>query len=184
MMNIDKVLNSKRLTLALTGLTPQEFVDLLPVFKQVWQDKKQSDYRKNRKRRVRKPGGGRIGFLSRTESGRRHDFDMLKEHAPPKYVPPEIKQHMDMGFKGYHTQFPDHKISMPERKPRNRDLCKTKTQKNARKSRIRVLVEHAICGVKRFRITTDVFRNKLQGSDDKAMLISCGLWNYHLAASR
>lgn len=306
MMNIDKVLNSKRLTLALIGLTPQEFVDLLPAFKQVWQDKKQSDYRKNRKRRVRKPGGGRkgflremrdklffilfyykcyptydvltffygfdrangfrrqeqlteilektlgkkmalperrlrkieeflemfpeakevfvdgterpiqrpkdsnrqkdkysgkkkrhtvkniiiadkrrrIGFLSKTESGRRHDFDMLKEHAPPKYVPPEIKQHMDMGFKGYHAQFPDHKISMPERKPRTKELSKTKLRQNKRKSAIRVLVEHAICGVKRFRITTDIFRNKLQGSDDKAMLISCGLWNYHLAASR
>lgn len=306
MMNIDKILNSKRLTLALTGLTPQEFADLLPVFKQVWQDKKLSEYRKHRKQRVRKPGGGRkgflkemqdklffilfyykcyptydvltflygfdrangfrrqeqlteilektlgrkmalperrlrkieeffemfpeakevfvdgterpvqrpknkeqqkdkysgkkkrhtvkniiiadkrkrIGFLSKTESGRQHDFTMLKKHAPPKYVPPEIKQHMDMGFKGYRAQFPDHKISMPERKPRTKELSKTKLQRNKRKSSVRVLVENAICGVKRFRITTDVFRNKLQGSDDKAMLISCGLWNYHLAASR
>jgi len=48
---------------------------------------------------------------------------------------------------------------------------------------VRVLVEHAICGVKRFRITTDVFRNRLKESEDKAMLISCGLWNYHLAIS-
>lgn len=306
MMNIDKVLNKKRLTLALTGLTPQEFTALLPLFEQVWRDKKQQDYRKNREQRVRKPGGGRkgflrdaqdklffillyykcyptydvltflygfdrangfrrqeqlteilektlgrkmvlperrlrkveeffemfpearevfidgterpiqrpkdskqqkdkysgkkkrhtvkniiitdkykrIGFLSKTEGGRQHDFSMLKEHAPPRYTPTAIKQHLDLGFKGYHVQFPCHKISMPERKPRTRDLCKTKLLQNKKKSGWRVLIEHAICGAKRFRITTDVFRNKLKGSDDKAMLISCGLWNYHLAASR
>jgi len=66
-MNIDKVLNRKRLTLALTGLTPQEFTALLPSFEQAWRDKKQQDYRKNRKQRVRKPGGGRKGFLRETQ---------------------------------------------------------------------------------------------------------------------
>lgn len=306
MMNINKILNSRRLTLALTGLAPQEFVNLLPEFTQVWQDKKQSDYRRNRKHRIRKPGGGRkgflreiqdklffilfyykcyptydvltflygfdrangfrrqeqltgilektlgkkmalperklrkieeffemfpearevfvdgterpiqrpkdpeqqkdkysgkkkrhtvkniiiadkhkwIGFLSKTESGRKHDFDILKEQAPPKYMPTTIKQHLDLGFKGYHAQFPNHKISMPERKPRTRELCKTKLLQNKKKSGWRVLVEHAISGPKRFRIATDVFRNKLKGADDKAMLIPCGLWNYHLAMSR
>lgn len=305
MINIDKVLNRRRLTLALTGLTPQEFIDLLPIFEQVWQDKQQQDYRKNRKQRTRKPGGGRKGFLremqdklffilfyykcyptydvltflygfdrgngfrrqeqmteilektlgkkmvlperrlkkveeffkmfpearevfvdgterpvqrpkdskqqkekysgkkkrhtiknivisnkkkkilflSKTEGGRQHDFKMLKEHAPPKRIPTTVRQHLDLGFNGYKVQFPNHKISMPERKPRNRYLCKTKILQNKRKSGIRVLVEHAIGGVKRFRITTDVFRNKLEGADDKAMLISCGLWNYHLATS-
>ena len=306
MMNIDKILKSKRLTLALTGLTSQEFVYLLPSFEKAWFDKKDYEYRKHRKQRARKPGGGRrgflreiqdklffilfyykcyptydvltflygfdrangfrrqeqmteilektlgrkmalperrlkrieeflemfpearevfidgterpiqrpknkeqqkdkysgkkkrhtvknliiadkhkrIGFLSKTESGRQHDFTMLKKHAPPKAIPKKVKQHLDLGFKGYQAQFPDHKISMPDRKPRTKDLCKTKLLKNKKKSGWRVLVEHAIGGVKRFRITTDVFRNKLQGSDDKAMLISCGLWNYHLSMSR
>ncbi|MEK6947601.1 MAG: transposase family protein [Nanoarchaeota archaeon] len=291
--------------MALTGLTPHEFINLLPEFSLVWQEKKQQDYRKNIENRIRKPGGGRkgflkdtqdklffillyykcyptydvltllygfnrangfrrqeqltkilektlgkkmvlperrlrkleeflemfpeakevfidgterpiqrpkdkkrqkdkysgkkkrhtvknivitdkhrkIGFLSKTESGRQHDFSMLKEHAPPKYIPPKIKQHMDMGFKGYHAQFPDHRISMPERKPRTRELSEIKLKQNKKKSSIRVLVEHAIGGVKRFRITTDVFRNKVNGFDDKAMLISCGLWNYHLSMS-
>lgn len=305
MMNIDKVLHNRRLTLALTGLTPQEFIDLLPTFERVWQAVKQQDYSKNRKNRMRRPGGGRkgflrgmhdklffilfyykcyptydvltflygfdrangfrrqkqmthilektlgrkmvlperrlrkveefftmfpeakevfidgterpiqrpknltqqkdkysgkkkrhtvkniliadkhkrIGFLSKTESGRKHDFEMFKKHAPPHYIPTTVKQHMDLGFKGYHAQFPDHKISMPDRKPRIRDLSKTKLQQNKKKSSWRALVEHAICGTKRFRIVTDVFRNKVKGSDDKAMLISCGLWNYHLKMS-
>lgn len=303
MMNIEKVLKNKRLTLALTGLTPEEFLNLLPLFGQTWQEAKQKDYRQHRKHRGRKPGGGRkgflremhdklffilfyykcyptydiasflwgfdranafrrqeqlteilektldkkmvlpkrrlkrveeffemfpeakevfvdgterpvqrpkdsqaqkdtysgkkkrhtiknivitdkrrrVGFLSKTEGGRQHDFTMLKEHAPPKFVPTNILLRMDLGFKGYHAQFPDHNISMPERKPRIKELSRTKVRQNARKSRMRVLVEHAIGGVKRFRITTDVFRNKREGAGDKAMLLPCGLWNYHLA---
>lgn len=302
MMNINKILKSKRLTLALTGLTPEEFQNLLPLFAKTQQDIKLNYYYNHQKQRKRKPGGGRkgylretldklffilfyykcyptydvasllwgfdrsnafhqqkqlteilektlgkkmalpkrrlkkveeffemfpeakevfvdgterpiqrpkdskdqkekysgkkkrhtiknivisdnhkrIGFLSKTEGGQKHDFSMLKDHAPPKFIPPNILQHLDLGFKGYQAQFPFHRISMPERKPRTKDLGRTKTQQNARKSRTRVLVEHAICGVKRFRITTDVFRNKVKGAGDKAMLISCGLWNYHL----
>ena len=63
MMNIEKVLHNERLTLALTGLTPNEFTELLPTFEQVWRDVRQQDYRRNRKHRTRKPGGGRKGFL-------------------------------------------------------------------------------------------------------------------------
>lgn len=123
----------------------------------------------------------RIGFLSQTVSGKTHDFTILKKHAPPRYIPVTVRQRVDLGFKGYHKQYPEHCVSMPARKPRTRELSRTVKEQNSRKARIRVLVEHAICGIKRFRIVTDVFRNKLKNFDDTAMLISAGLWNYHLA---
>ena len=126
----------------------------------------------------------RIGFLSKTVAGKTHDFTILKEHAPPKYIPKTVRQRVDLGFKGYHQQYPNHTVSMPVRKPRTRQLSRTVKEQNARKSRIRVLVEHAIGGIKRFRITTDVFRNKLKDFDDTTMLISSGLWNYHLSMMR
>ena len=94
-----------------------------------------------------------------------------------------VRQRVDLGFKGYQKQYPKHLISMPIRKPRTRELSKTVKEQNRKKSSIRVLVEHAIGGIKRFRITTDVFRNKLKDFDDTAMLISSGLWNYHLVSS-
>lgn len=125
-----------------------------------------------------------IGFLSRTVGGKTHDFTLLKEHAPPKYIPTNIRQRVDLGFKGYDKQYPNHTVSIPVRKPRTRQLSMTVKAQNARKSRIRVLVEHAIGGIKRFRITTDVFRNKLEDFDDTTMLISSGLWNYHLLMAR
>ncbi|MBI3335181.1 MAG: transposase, partial [Candidatus Portnoybacteria bacterium] len=235
MMQISKILKHERLTLALTGLKPEEFNHLLPTFSESWDELKLQDWRKHKKERTRKPGGGRkgylkemqdklffilfyykcyptydlasflygfdrgnaqrrqeqlaevlekalgkkmalparrlrkiedffamfpearevfvdgterpvqrpkdkeaqkdkysgkkkrhtvkniiistkekrIGFLSKTVNGKEHDFTILKAHAPPKNIPQDIKQHLDMGFIGYHDQFPDHKISMP-----------------------------------------------------------------------
>jgi hypothetical protein len=123
----------------------------------------------------------RIGFLSKTANGKEHDFTLLKEYALPNNMPPKIKKHLDLGFKGFDKQFPDHKISMPKRKPRTKELTEFAKEQNKKKSAIRVLVENALAGVKRLRITTDVFRNKKEEFNDQAMTISCGLWNYHLS---
>lgn len=96
-------------------------------------------------------------------------------------MPPKIKKHVDLGFKGIDKQFPGHKISMPKRKPRTKDLSEFAVKQNKKKSSVRVLVENALAGVKRLRIVADVFRNRKKGFNDQAMLVSCGLWNYHLA---
>lgn len=61
-----------------------------------------------------------------------------------------------------------------------KELTDQEKVKNKIISRFRVIIKHAICGIKRFRITTDKFRNRRTGFDDKVMLLSCGLWNYHL----
>lgn len=123
----------------------------------------------------------RVGFLSKTQGGCNHDFTMLKKYASPDNMPEKIKKHLDLGFKGFQKQFPGHKVSMPKRKPRTKELTEFAKEQNKKKSGIRVLVENALAGVKRLRIVTDVFRNKKKNFDDQAMLISCGLWNYHLA---
>jgi len=149
-------------------------------------DKQKANYSGKKHRHTRKnliisDRKKRIGLLSKTVEGRQHDFSILKEHAPPKYIPAAVRQRVDLAFKGYQKQYPNHTVSMPVRKPRTRELSQTVKEQNKRKSRIRVLVEHAIGGIKRFRITTDVFRNRLKDFDDTAILISSGLWNFHLS---
>jgi hypothetical protein len=125
----------------------------------------------------------RIGFLSKTVEGKESDITVLRATAPPRFIPPKVKTHVDLGFKGLDTEYPDHCISIPAKKPRTRDLTEAQKAKNKKKSGVRVLVEHAIGGIKRFGIVSQVFRNKKAGFDDTAMLISSGLWNYHLAMS-
>ena len=48
-------------------------------------------------------------------------------------------------------------------------------------SRVRVVVEHVIAGVKRCRIVKDVLRLTKQGIADLIMEIACGLHNLRVA---
>ena len=152
------------------------------------QETQKANYSGKKKRHTRKniiisTKKKRVGFLSKTVEGRESDITILRATAPPRFIPPYVKTHVDLGFKGLDTEYPDHRISIPAKKPRTRDLTQAQKARNKRKSGVRVLVEHAIGGIKRFGIVSQVFRNKKQGFDDQAMLISSGLWNYHLSMS-
>ena len=48
-------------------------------------------------------------------------------------------------------------------------------------SSIRVTVEHAIAGIKRYKAARDIYRHKTPNLDDLFQLLSAGLWNYHLS---
>jgi hypothetical protein len=61
-----------------------------------------------------------------------------------------------------------------------KELSADEKEQNRSKSRIRILVENALAGVKRLRIVSDIYRNRVKDFDDRVMLISSGLWNYHL----
>ncbi len=85
---------------------------------------------------------------------------------------------VDLGFTGFEKDYPDTLVIMPKKKPKGKELTADAKAWNRIVSGFRVLVEHAIGGVKRFGIVSDKFRNRKDGFDDKVMLISCGLWNY------
>lgn len=142
--------------------------------------KKKRHTRKNLVLATRKK---RIGYLSPTVEGKAHDFSILKGLRLPDHIPKRVRFRLDTGFQGFRKEFPGHAVSIPVKKPKGRPLCATFKEQNRRKSRLRILVEHAIGGVKRFRAVADVFRSKREGADDRAMVIACGLWNYHLASA-
>ncbi len=124
----------------------------------------------------------RIGYVSPTMNGKRHDYGMFKEEFPPPSVvfPRGIALWVDLGFTGFEKDCPDKLVIIPKKKPKGKELTADAKAWNRSVSGFRVLVEHAIGGVKRFGIVSDKFRNKKDGFDDKVMVISCGLWNYHL----
>lgn len=177
----------------------EEFFQAFPEAKEVFIDgtehpiqrpkdkeKQKENYSGKKKRHTRKnivitTKDKYVGFLSKTSSGKTHDFEMLKQCASPDNMPKDIKKHLDLGFQGFEKQYPGHKISMPKKKPKAKEITEFSKQQNKKKSATRVLVENTLAGVKRLRIVTDVYRNKKLNFDDKAMLISCGLWNYHLS---
>ncbi|NQE44819.1 hypothetical protein C5S31_02190 [ANME-1 cluster archaeon GoMg2] len=121
----------------------------------------------------------RIGFLCPPEEGKRHDYSIFKDLFPTGLFPESITIWLDMAFVGIDKDYPEASVMMPKKKPRGGELTDEEKAQNKAISGIRVRVEHAIAGIKRLLITTDKFRNK-DSFSDKAMLISCGLWNYHL----
>jgi len=50
-------------------------------------------------------------------------------------------------------------------------------------SSFRIVTEHAIGGMKRYRVMTDTLRNKIGIFDDRIAVVTAGIWNYHLANS-
>ena len=64
--------------------------------------------------------------------------------------------------KGFYVDrnYPDAIFMMPKKKSRVKELTAEEKTQNKVISSIRVRVEHAIAGIKRIRITTDMFRSK------------------------
>jgi len=199
---LEKTLKRKRSLPKRQIRTLDEFFEAFPEAKEVFIDgserpvqrpgdskKQKSVYSGKKKRHTKKnivitEKNKRVGFLGKTARGKEHDFTLLKKQIDIENIPKDITQHVDLGFKGMEKQYPKHSVSIPQRKPRTKDLTQHEKEQNTSKSSVRVLVENALAGVKRMRITTDIFRNRKKNFDDTAMLVSCGLWNYHLAESK
>jgi len=122
----------------------------------------------------------RIGYISSSAEGKKHDYSMFKELFSQDIFPKDITFWLDLGFLGVKKDYPDATVMIPKKKPKGKELTDEEKKQNKIISSIRVLVEHAIGGIKRFKIITDKCRNKKNDFNDKVMLISCGLWNYHL----
>ena len=156
-----------------------------PLQRPKYEEKQKKNYSGKKKAHTRKniiitDKNKRIGFLSPPEEGKRHDYSIFKDIFPPGLFPKSILLWLDLAFIGIDTDYPEASVMMPKKKPRGQELTDEDKVQNKAISGVRVRVEHAIAGIKRLRITTDKFRNKTDSFNDKAMLISCGLWNYHL----
>lgn len=92
--------------------------------------------------------------------------------------PPGSVLYQDTGFQGFTS--PGVKIFQPKKKPKGKDLTIQEKAKNREISSIRIRVEHAIAGIKRFRIVKDKLRNTKKGFADFVMETCCGLHNFRL----
>lgn len=118
----------------------------------------------------------RVEYLGPTRAGSVHDKAMADEEA--LVLPPGTLHYQDTGYQGYRP--PGARVVQPKKKPRGQPLSFQDKDRNRRISRLRVRVEHGIGGVKHYRITRDIFRNRATGLEDTVMEVACGLYNYRL----
>ena len=129
-----------------------------------------------------------IVFLGRTFSGHNHDYSMLKQEFPPELDWfSDLDVRVDLGYQGIVSDYSGNQIEIPTKKPRkskkNPDPQLSNEQKAVNKalSQVRIFIEHAIGGMKRYNILVHVFRNHKANFEDDAVGICAGLWNFSLA---
>ena len=129
-----------------------------------------------------------IVFLGRTFSGHNHDYRMLKQEFPPELDWfADLHVRVDLGYLGMQSDYRGDRIDIPTKKPRksqknpNPQLSEAQKAANTALSQVRIFIEHAIGGMKRYNILVHVFRNRKADFEDDAVGICAGLWNFALS---
>jgi hypothetical protein len=122
------------------------------------------------------------GFIiHKTEhkKGHRHDYNIYRENRP--VTPSQIVNVADLGYLGVEKDFPEQLSAIPCKKKRNQEeLSKEEIEDNQYHSKKRIVIEHTtICRLKKYRIQSEVFRNKLRKYDRISDIVA-GLVNYRI----
>ncbi len=112
------------------------------------------------------------------KKGRRHDYDIYKRNHPI-VIPKEVVNVYDIGYLGVETDFPEQLSALPCKKKRNQCLSQEEKDYNVIHSKKRIVVEHTICRLKKYRIMNDIFRNKLRKYNRISDIVA-GLVNYRI----
>jgi len=118
----------------------------------------------------------KIRLLTRTCEGKKHDKKAADEAGYS--FPAGSALYQDTGFQGF--TITGVTILQPKKKPRGKELTPEEKEDNRLISKVRIRIEHALGGVKRYRIVKDKIRNWKQGFRDKVMETCCGLHNFRL----
>ncbi len=116
----------------------------------------------------------KVIMLGSTFAGSVHDKKMVD--IEPIIFPPGSDVYQDTGYQGYAPS--GVRVLQPRKKKRGQHRSDEDRTYNREISHTRVRVEHSICGVKRSRIVSDIYRNRKSGYEDQVMMVACGLHNF------
>ena len=173
----------------------EEFFNLFPEAKEVMLDgmerptvrskkakQQNKHYSGKKKRHTRKNlilanGKKKILLVTPTKHGKIHDKKMADKNIIASRIPEEVSVLVDTGFQGIQKIHANTLI--PKKKPRGGFLTEAEKAWNRLISSARIVIEHAIGGIKRFGAVSHIFRNK-NGIDDQFVNVCAGLWNMEL----
>ena len=121
---------------------------------------------------------GYIIHKANHKKGKRHDYDIYKNNHP--VTPKQVVNVLDLGYFGVETDFPEQLSALPYKKKRNQqELSQEEKEYNKIHSKKRIVIEHTICRLKKYRILNDVFRNRLRKYNRISNIVA-GLVNYRI----
>jgi DDE superfamily endonuclease len=131
----------------------------------------------------------RILYLSEPYCGSVHDYNMMKS----EFDPDEglwFNEHglfLDLGFYGIKKDYEIKQLFIPFKRQKRKskkdpkiELTENQKMYNKSVSKIRIIVEHAIAGLKRYRFLSDRLRCRDSAFYSKVAGIAAGLWNFQL----
>lgn len=111
------------------------------------------------------------------QRGRKHDYKVYKDNHPE--LPEDVMSMFDLGFLGVEKDYPQQRSLLPFKKEKDCELTVQQKEYNKEHSQKRIVIEHAICRIKKYRIMNDIFRNRLRKYDRISDIVS-GLVNYRI----
>ncbi|MBC3789169.1 transposase family protein [Spirosoma utsteinense] len=123
-----------------------------------------------------------IHYVSRCWVGKSHDYRMLKHEFPPYwdwFTSHRVR--LDLGYQGFGKDYDCQSVILPKKKPCKQELTAEDKAQNRQKSSERIYVEHAIGGLKQYRILSDRLRIHDCQTYDTTLEVCAGLWNFYLS---
>ena len=113
---------------------------------------------------------------------------MLKQELPPELDWfADLNVRVALGYLGIKSDYRGDQIAIPTKKPRqsqknpNPQLSDEQKAANKALSQLRIFIEHAMGGMKRYNILVHAFRNRLENFEDDVIGVCAGLWNFVLS---
>jgi hypothetical protein len=148
--------------------------------------KRKSDYSGKKKRHPRQQivistPSGIIIDQSPSVGGRPHDFKVFKDDHQTRSILKEFKDYRvtiygDSGFDGMSAMGLPIEVRLNEKARRNHPLRREQKQLNRLRSATRIEIEHRFSRRKKYRIASDIYRNRDEDYD-QAMNVVAGLVN-------
>ena len=129
--------------------------------------KRQKPYYSNKRKRhtiktqIVVTKSGRVLWVSDSvPGGRVHDYPLLKRSRVMERLPKQVTKRVDLGYQGIETDYPDHAVVIPKKKPPKQELTKAQKRQNRKKAKQRIVVEHTLAHLKQFQVLSQTYRNR------------------------
>ncbi len=93
--------------------------------------------------------------LEHKKGRRKHDYNIYKKNH--LLTPIDVLNVFDLGYLCMEKDFPEQLSSLPFKKKRNQELSQKEKEYNKNHSGKRIVIEHTICRLKKYRIMNEVF---------------------------
>ena len=118
-----------------------------------------------------------ILHLCRHVAGRVNDHLLLRATGVMRKIPKGVVVRVDKGYEGIEEEYQEVRIEKPKKARRAQPLTVLEKIYNRAMSALRMPVEHAIGGMKKFRLLAGIYRGTEERYDESALVIA-GLHNY------